>query len=682
MNNAALKLKPYLWLLVILFIAYLPLSTFYFGMKNDAFSDNFPNKYFFTAALHSGHLPLWNPYMNFGFPIYADPGFAFWSPITWLIGSAIGYTAYTLTFEVLLYLYLAGVCMFHLGKYFKFSSKVCIAIAAMYMCSGFFVGCLQYINFLTSAAFLPLLVLCFLRLQKAPSYQNAFWCGCAYYLILCGGHPAIPIATAYFVVALFVLQLVFDRSLRNNIKPLFCYNAVAVAIAACMFLPALYSYINVWPHYARNSAAEQSYFTSTGFTLASYVSYLFPFLTISKDFFSNDVAMRNGYFSVAGFALLIYAISTKNRQALQYLLLGLLMLLIAAGGFVKASMYSHLPGLNFVRYNGEFRVFSILCFCIASGFGLHEAAQYNFAHSLYKKILAFIALISIAAIVIALTLHPFAFFKTVPSQTLVEKIKWILSNAPFRFFLLISGTITVLITVLLFMSKKNITKYLPAIVIADLAINCILYLPVTGVGQVTLSSIQKIYDQNPNGIPKPNLIAINAIDTLDFKTTGLVGDLTYYNKQIGTTKLTDYPSYFTTTDQFFHSNLKNSVTAKPFIFSQRHLADTASAAIQIIHFTPQHIELTIKSTAADTLVILQNNYKYWSAAVDNKSVRTNTLFYSFIGIPIHAGTNTINLTYKDASLLPLSLFSLLFFATNCFVCLRRKPTSQLSKQNL
>ena len=71
------SLKPYLWLLAILLLAYLPLSTCYFGMKNDAFSDNFPNKYFLSEALHSGMLPLWNPYMNFGFPVYADVGFAF-----------------------------------------------------------------------------------------------------------------------------------------------------------------------------------------------------------------------------------------------------------------------------------------------------------------------------------------------------------------------------------------------------------------------------------------------------------------------------------------------------------------------------------------------------------------------------------------------------------------------------
>jgi hypothetical protein len=71
------QLKPYLLLLLILLIAYLPLTTFYFGMKNDAFSDNCLNNFFLSESLHAGMMPLWNPCMNFGFPVYADPGFAF-----------------------------------------------------------------------------------------------------------------------------------------------------------------------------------------------------------------------------------------------------------------------------------------------------------------------------------------------------------------------------------------------------------------------------------------------------------------------------------------------------------------------------------------------------------------------------------------------------------------------------
>jgi hypothetical protein len=132
-------ISPYLLLLVILLIAYLPVSTLHFALKNDAFSDNFPNKFFLSESLHSGFLPLWNPYLNFGFPVYADPGFAFFNPITWFFAGIIGYNAYSLTVEVLVYIYLAGVSMYRLGRHLRFTITTAIAISAMYMCSGFFV---------------------------------------------------------------------------------------------------------------------------------------------------------------------------------------------------------------------------------------------------------------------------------------------------------------------------------------------------------------------------------------------------------------------------------------------------------------------------------------------------------------------------------------------------------------
>ncbi len=145
-------------------------------MKNDAFSDNFPDKYFISQSLHAGYLPLWNPYMNFGFPIYADPGFAFWNPITWLF-AIFGYSTYALTLEVLLYIFLAGVFMLHLAKWLKLSAPIAFAVACMYMCSGFFTGSIQYINFITSAAFLPFTITkCFCNYWNYLLYETVHYC--------------------------------------------------------------------------------------------------------------------------------------------------------------------------------------------------------------------------------------------------------------------------------------------------------------------------------------------------------------------------------------------------------------------------------------------------------------------------------------------------------------------------
>ncbi|MGN6615714.1 MAG: hypothetical protein ACTHJ5_00940 [Ilyomonas sp.] len=564
MSNLKNKAKPFFILLLILFVAYLPLSSFHFGMKNDAFSDNFPNKYFFSAALHAGYWPLWNPYLNFGFPIYADPGFAFWNPITWIFG-LIGYTAYILTAEVLLYIYIAGVCMYFLCRYFKFNFYVCISAACMYMCSGFFIGSLQYINFSTSAAFLPLLILCFLKLQQKPGFKNAFWCAAGYYMVFSSGHPAIPLATIYFLVVLFLLLMTVNYDIRSSAKRIFFYNFLSITLFTVFYSPALYSYINVFPVYARNILPDQTDALNTGFSFSSLISLILPFSTAksSSSIFENDVAMRNIYISIPGFICMLYAIKRKNKNAIVFSLAGIIMLLLSIDGEYKVWLYPKLPLLNFIRTNGEFRVFTVLGFCIAVGFGLNEIMIRRALPAFVSKAIIFIAALSLGSAIFLLTKNK---IPTISIQTGISLtgLKLILDHSCESLFIFIACCISLLICTLLWLSKKNI-RFIPFILIADIIINAIIYLPVTGIGRVTLKEIQTVYNSFPKGIPIPPLIPIKNIDTFDAKTTGLIGDKTYYNKQIGTLRLTDYPSYFTSTDHYFQSAIKNSIDKKPLL---------------------------------------------------------------------------------------------------------------------
>jgi len=301
----------------ILLVAYLPLSSFHFAMKNDAFSDNFPQKYFFSASLHSGYFPFWNPYLNFGFPIYADPGFAFWNPITWIWGGVIGYSALSLTAEVLFYLFISGITMYYLVKYFKFSVVIAILVSAMYMCSGFFYGSLQYINFITEAAFLPLLLMSFLKLQKDPNFKNSFLTAISFYMIASGGHPAMPIATLYFLIAIFILLILFNIY-SGNIKKRIFYSLIGSFLFILFFLPAIDSYITVLPHYLIPKSGSGN--KSAIFSFSSFISLIFPFSTAgSSEIFKNDVAMRNIYFSIAGFVSVVIALKYRIKWVYLFL---------------------------------------------------------------------------------------------------------------------------------------------------------------------------------------------------------------------------------------------------------------------------------------------------------------------------------------------------------------------------
>lgn len=663
------KLKPYLFLLVILLVAFLPVSTLYFGMKNDAFSDNFPNKFFFSQAIHSGCLPLWNPYLNFGFPVYADPGFAFWSPVTWCFGAFVGYSAYTLTIEVLLYIYIAGVAMYRLGRYFNFTSAAAIAVASMYMCSGFFTGELQHINFLTSAAFLPFLLQQFLVLSDRPDYKNAFLASIAYFLVFAGGHPAVPIGTVYFLITLSISTLIFNKEIRKNIKVLLRYHFLSLFIFMLLFSPAMYSYLSIIGQYARGESLNQFNETMYGFSPTSYLSFLYPFATVKDaSFLTDDLSMRNVFFSFAGFALVLCQLKSKNYLLRSLFVCAAFMLILSSGGNMKAILYSHLPFLTFIRTNGEFRIFCILCFCIIAGFGLNELkTNTQNIYFRFRKSIRILLLISLSIFFFALiksisnSEHFFGFDVEAP----VPAIKTFINNLTFYNALCISAAIQCCILSLLLFVKTYFKKII-LIIVADLIINSIAYLPFTGVGTVTLSEIQKVYS-GKKGITIPPLIAVKNIDTFSIRQTGLAGSASFYNKKIGITKLTDYPSYFLNTKIYFKSSLSDAINNLPYVFLKKNIAGIATdtnyrdKTLAVNFFSPQEIHITVNASQPDSLVFLQNHYKFWKAKVDGKLTAVNKTFITFMSVPVNKGRHSVEFYYEDKWLILFIVLSISTF---------------------
>jgi len=660
-------LPYYLFLLLVLMVAYLPLSTFYWGMKNDAFSVNFPNKFFFTQALHSGFLPLWNPYINFGLPLYADPGFAFWNPITWIFGSVIGYNAYSLTFEVLLYVYLAGFFMFRLCRFLFFTNLVSFGVACLFMCCGFFSSHIQHINFISCAPFIPWLLQRFLQLQQQPSYRNAFFSSIAYYFVFASGHPAMPVAAIYFLLLLFLI-LITSPDYRKRLPVLIAFHLLAIAFLLIEFLPAIYSYLNLLPVYARGVPINiKDHLYKDSFDLKSLITLLFPFSSTAKTgFFVNDPTMRNCYFSIIGIVCFCIGVTKKSSLIKSLFFTGILMFLLSWGDGIKLFLFTRLPGLAYIKTNGEFRIFGIFCFCVIAAYGLQDLFdQKKQAVFLARNILKVLLAISIVLILGNLVyyrnnLPVFKIYNTLPTSPTVI-IKTMIAHLSFEFCLFISNIICTLICIFLLLQRKWTARKIIYITLADIVINTILILPVTAIGSTHLAQIQKKYDSCRKEIVIPRLLPLNQLKVFDPVTTGLLGSYSYYDTNIGTRQLTGYPSYFKSTETYFNSALKDSLQAQPFIFSKRNICNLSSPSfISITEFSPQKIDISVKNSMTDTIVLLQNHYKYWHCTVNGKEVVVTTAYASFMAIPVSAGINAITFTYRDPILFLCFLVSISF----------------------
>jgi hypothetical protein len=653
----------YLLLLLFLVIAYLPLSSSLFALKNDALTANFPNKYFFSASLKNGYLPIWNPYINFGLPLYADPGFAFWNPITWIFGG-IGYSVPILSVEILFYIWIAGITAYGLGIWLGHNKRVSFCLGVMYMCCGFFIGNLQHTNFLTCAAFLPLVLKNCLALQKGFKIRTLFFCLVSLYLLGTGGHPAIPVACIYF---LFVVQLgavIFSEGGENKKQIILRLIKTDLILTACFLilaLPLFYSYYEIYPHFTRANPVLQSSYTDTGFDISSYLSFVYPFSTSgNSSWFHNDPLMRNGYFSLVGFScFLIALIKKKNYFQRIFLLAGLFMFLLSLGGPVKEMLYPLLPFLDHIRTNGEFRIFGILSFLLVGSFILKDLLEERNIR-IFRNFLVIIAGICLVIVVGHFINAPSSKLFISDSQKnsvpVFLNIKSWLDTLTFFDRLFINASVLLIIICLYFLFAGKIINriLLPLFIMTDLVVFSWINLPVTGVQLLSPFDIQQYFIQVPSGIPIPSLKPIAENRYLGRDLNKVIGCWSYYSKQPGTPFLCNYPSRLNNTSIYFNTYLPDFINQKPFVFLQNH----SGQYINITSFKPTGIYIQTKSADEDSLVLLQNNYFKWKCFINGKPADILPYAIAFMKVPITKGTNEIRFIYDYRNIIIITIFSI------------------------
>jgi uncharacterized membrane protein YfhO len=69
----------------------------------------------------------------------------------------------------------------------------------------------------------------------------------------------------------------------------------------------------------------------------------------------------------------------------------------------------------------------------------------------------------------------------------------------------------------------------------------------------------------------------------------------------------------------------------------------------VTRYDPGHITVVLSgpAPAASTLVVSENMYPGWSATVDGRAAAIGRADYTLIGVPLAAGSRTIDLVYRD-----------------------------------
>ena len=704
-NSNRVSPKTILFFILILFVAFLPVSSFQFFIKNDAFSGYFPPKFFMSESLHAGHLPLWNPYINFGIPQYGDMSSGFWSPITWLIASTVGYNAYVFTIEIFFYILLGGLGMYTLLGYWNVDSKIKFIGGIAFMCCGYNIGHLQHFNWLSGTAFLPWCMWAYLILFQNFSFKNLIRTALLFYLLFSSAHPGISIGACYFFAAIMFFQLLSKEktnSLLADIKRTGLIHLLLLSLILLLSAGMLTGYLDIMPHFLRGEKISLQNSLSNPTNIQSWTSSLIPFGTVKNDnFFQTDPSMRNCYFSLTLLLFFLIAIFKRKTSWQKFLLItGISFALLSAGGFFKTMAYNILPGIGYVRLNGEFRIFAIVCFIILAAIELQKWKDKDLSFSgSIKWIYYSLEIILFGALFFGIykTINTkeglFYSLQTISAQPgIALKLKAMVDAVSFYDCLWIQGIVQLLLLwSIKYSLLNNNFKLLKNIVIADIILSSLFNIPFTGAGKASVADVQHVINKSPNGIPIPVLQPLKNIDSLTTKEKGLTGDWSMYNKQIGSIREVAYPIALKNTFAYFDrkdSNANLSMDFRPYLFTAEIIDDSSIFNIYstfgfkkydavVNQFSPDKISLNIKTETASNIVYLQNHYPHWFYYTGKERKTVEKAGFNFMSAPIPQGESLITFSFEPKLvkwMMAISAFAFLLLFSLFFI-LKSTPFS-------
>lgn len=652
-----------------------------------------------SESIHAGHLPLWNPYINFGIPQYGDMSSGYWSPITWLMAATVGYNAYTFTIEVLLYILLGGLGMCVLAGKWATEKTATICAGLAYMCCGYMIGHLQHFNWLSGAAFLPWCIHAYLLLLNKFSLKQGVLTALLFYLLLSSAHPGIIICSFYLFAGIAIYKLV-----RKNKEENFKGRLLHTGKAHLLFLTALgllsagmiSGYLDILPHFVRGEKISLEDSLSNPSTIQSWISTIIPFATVKNDsFYQTDPSMRNCYFSLT--LLLFLLVSIVNKKSItQWLLLltGIVFALLAAGGIFKTAAYHIIPFIGYVRLNGEFRLFSIICFILLAAIQLNtHIKNKELFQGKIKRIYFIIELLLFAIIITGIygAVHYresyFYSNNSFSSQAgVVAKLKYIVDHLSFYDCLWIQGLIQLFSIwfIKLSLIQQN-WKLLVRITAINLIITSLMNIPYTGVGKASVAQVQHVLNKSPQGIPIPALQPINQNDTLTPAETDLVGNWSLYSKQPGTIKEAPYPISLKNMRDYFDKNNWGAALNflnKPFVFCESY---QETPSINIRSFTGNKVEVDVKNDEPTVLILQQNKYPHWYYYKDGKKTEVKAAGINCMSAPIKQGENNIVFSFEPVLIKRMTLLSfislILIIGILVFITIK-SPSPSSQKQSL
>lgn len=661
------QLIDYLVLLLLLLLGFWQIVTGVGIMKWDIMDIYLPWKYFVGESIRNGHLPLWNPFLNSGFPQMGDPNT--WYPVSWIIVLFRRYDVYSVHFEHLLHLYIAGIGMYKVAQQYKLSRTTSVLIGAAYMFSGFFVGNAQHTGWMISGAWFPFIYYYFIQLKNKPQLPTALKLGFCSFFMFSGGYPGIFISLGYiflaFSIGLFI-KLIIAKDfvlLKKWLKFLSVSGLVFVLLSAVVIVSSL----DLSRHVSRGTGLpfDNSHWGVLTGSLPpkALLTFAFPYAGTIKDehFWGTDFSVINCYFGIIFLLMLIFinfqkGISSKVRL---FTIVGILFILIALAEITpfRKWMYMFLPFMNLFRFSAFFRMFAIFFLLLGAGLGLEHLLPNK---EIQKKFFRFLLLV----LGLFIMLEIFLFFNMERwqfKQLLFQKPSEFnkISGLHEKIFLQCFFQMGLIASVILMLKywPKYMKGCLVCIICLDMIAATQMNIHATVIQKYPSENVNRAFSSLPTGYPLPSL-TLPMSKTTDGAFSGSIPYLwtcmAIYHKVPSCDGNSPYSLY--TMGMAMNTGHYQEVNNNPLLFlatriDKEAMVDTNTIdkksyeKIHITSFNPNLLQSLVTTDSSQNLILLQNYYPYWRAIVNGKEqpiIKTNDCFMS---VKIEKGVNQVTFEF-------------------------------------
>ena len=336
----------------------------------------YPLREFGTSLVKELCIPLWNPYILCGTPFLAALQTNVFYPL-----SVIYYLSpsFNIAFNlyIIFHFIFAGVFMYSLMKYWRYSYTACIISAFVFTFGGYLTSVITMNTTMSSFIWTPLILLFFDRALRRYSISSAILCGVFLAIQFLGGNPDLIYGTIWLIFFYMVGYAWVHRKEGYGIfVKAFIYfivaNIVWILIDAVQILPTL----ELLLHSERLAGSRFETITKWSMYPTEIFSFIIPYIR-------GNISVMEGPFDpqkwlisfYVGIGALVFSITglfiDRKKRFVFFWLVLTASIILALGRFTPlySFLYNFIPGFKHVRYPVKFLYLGAISFSVLAGMG-------------------------------------------------------------------------------------------------------------------------------------------------------------------------------------------------------------------------------------------------------------------------------------------------------------------------